>query len=37
MIRNGQQIEEPGYVTDIITDRSLEWLAKPRSHIGRFC
>ena len=28
MIRDGKQIEEPGYVTDIITDRSLEWLAQ---------
>jgi len=28
MIRNGKPIEEPGYVTDIITDRSLEWLAE---------
>jgi arylsulfatase A-like enzyme len=28
MIRNGRPIEEPGYVTDIITDRSLEWLAQ---------
>jgi arylsulfatase A-like enzyme len=28
MIANGQQIEEQGYVTDIITDRSLEWLAR---------
>lgn len=26
MIRNGESIEEKGYVTDIITDRSLEWL-----------
>ena len=28
MIRNGKPIEERGYVTDIITDRSLEWLAQ---------
>lgn len=26
MIRNGQKIVEQGYVTDIITDRSIEWL-----------
>ena len=26
MIRNGESIVEPGYVTDIITDRSIEWL-----------
>jgi arylsulfatase A-like enzyme len=26
MIRMGQRVVEPGYVTDIITDRSLEWL-----------
>jgi arylsulfatase A-like enzyme len=26
MIRNGERIVEPGYVTDIITDRSIEWL-----------
>lgn len=26
MIRNGQQIQNSGYVTDIITDVSLEWL-----------
>jgi len=26
MIRNGEKIKEQGYVTDIITDRSLEWL-----------
>jgi arylsulfatase A-like enzyme len=26
MIRMGQQVAEPGYVTDIITERSLEWL-----------
>jgi arylsulfatase A-like enzyme len=28
MIRNGQRVEHPGYVTDIITDLSLAWLAK---------
>lgn len=28
MIVDGQKIEEPGYVTDIITARSLEWLKK---------
>jgi arylsulfatase A-like enzyme len=28
MIRDGKPIEEPGYVTDVITDRSLEWLAQ---------
>ncbi|HEX3725906.1 MAG TPA: sulfatase, partial [Pirellulales bacterium] len=27
MIRNGQRVEHAGYVTDIITDLSLEWLA----------
>lgn len=27
-IRNGERIEEKGYVTDVITDRSLEWLEK---------
>jgi arylsulfatase A-like enzyme len=26
MIRNGQKIVEQGYVTDIITERSIEWL-----------
>jgi arylsulfatase A-like enzyme len=26
MIRNGEQVKESGYVTDIITDLSLEWL-----------
>ncbi len=26
MIRNGQRVKYPGYVTDIITDRSLDWL-----------
>ncbi|MBX3738500.1 MAG: sulfatase [Candidatus Didemnitutus sp.] len=26
MVRNGERITEPGYVTDIITDRSIEWL-----------
>ncbi|PTY07940.1 sulfatase [Opitutaceae bacterium EW11] len=26
MIRNGEKIIEPGYVTDVITDRSIEWL-----------
>jgi len=26
MIRNGERIQEPGYVTDVITERSLEWL-----------
>jgi arylsulfatase A-like enzyme len=26
MIRNGERIQEPGYVTDIITERSLKWL-----------
>ncbi len=26
MIRNGEKIDEPGYVTDIITERTLEWL-----------
>jgi arylsulfatase A-like enzyme len=26
MIRNGKRIAEPGYVTDIITERSVEWL-----------
>jgi arylsulfatase A-like enzyme len=26
MIRNGQRVEHEGYVTDIITDLSLEWL-----------
>lgn len=28
MIEMGQQIEEPGYVTDVITDKSLQWLDK---------
>lgn len=28
MIRNGQRIQETGYTTDIVTDRSLEWLKK---------
>ncbi len=28
MIRNGERRKEPGYVTDIITDRSIEWLEK---------
>ncbi len=28
MIVDGKKIEEPGYVTDIITDRSVEWLKK---------
>jgi arylsulfatase A-like enzyme len=28
MIRNGEKIEVPGYVTDVITDASLEWLKK---------
>lgn len=28
MIRNGEQIKTSGYVTDIITDASLEWLQK---------
>jgi len=26
MIRNGERVKHAGYVTDIITDRSLEWL-----------
>jgi arylsulfatase A-like enzyme len=26
MIRNGDRVEEQGYVTDIITDRSIDWL-----------
>ncbi|MEM9232096.1 MAG: sulfatase [Pseudomonadota bacterium] len=26
MIEMGQEIEEPGYVTDIITDKSIDWL-----------
>ncbi len=26
MIRNGERIKETGYVTDVITDRSLDWL-----------
>ena len=26
MIRNGEKIQEPGYVTDIIAERSIEWL-----------
>lgn len=26
MIRNGMQVKHSGYVTDVITDRSLEWL-----------
>jgi arylsulfatase A-like enzyme len=26
MVRNGEKITEPGYVTDIITKRSIEWL-----------
>ena len=26
MIRNGEKIKESGYTTDIITDRSIEWL-----------
>jgi arylsulfatase A-like enzyme len=28
MIRNGEQIKIPGYVTDIITDVSLDWLKR---------
>jgi arylsulfatase A-like enzyme len=28
MIRNGERIEEPGYVTDIITERSIDWLKR---------
>jgi arylsulfatase A-like enzyme len=28
MIRNGQRVEHQGYVTDIITERSLAWLAQ---------
>ncbi len=28
MIRNGEKTQNPGYVTDIITDKSLEWLDK---------
>jgi arylsulfatase A-like enzyme len=28
MIRNGEKIAVPGYVTDIITETSLDWLAK---------
>lgn len=28
MIRNGERIRENGYVTDIITERSLEWLER---------
>lgn len=28
MIRNGQRVQHSGYVTDIITDLSLEWLQK---------
>jgi arylsulfatase A-like enzyme len=28
MIRNGEKIEVPGYVTDVITDASLDWLKK---------
>ena len=30
MIRNGENIREKGYVTDIVTDLSLEWLEKER-------
>ena len=26
MIRNGEQVKHDGYVTDIITDLSLDWL-----------
>ena len=26
MIRDGKQVKHPGYVTDIITDLSLDWL-----------
>ncbi len=26
MIKNGEQVKESGYTTDIITDRSIEWL-----------
>jgi arylsulfatase A-like enzyme len=28
MIRNGQRVQQSGYVTDVITDLSLEWLEK---------
>jgi arylsulfatase A-like enzyme len=28
MIHNGQRVKESGYVTDIITNRSIEWLEK---------
>ena len=28
MVRNGERIKNEGYVTDIITDASLDWLAK---------
>lgn len=28
MIRNGERVQHQGYVTDLITDFSLEWLAK---------
>ncbi len=28
MIRNGQRVKHPGYVTDIITDLTLDWLKK---------
>jgi arylsulfatase A-like enzyme len=30
MIRNGQRVKHDGYVTDIITDRALDWLKNQR-------
>jgi arylsulfatase A-like enzyme len=30
MIRNGQRVKHEGYVTDIITDRALDWLKNQR-------
>jgi arylsulfatase A-like enzyme len=36
MIRNGQRVEHEGYVTDIITDRTLDWLSQ-RDKSKPFC
>lgn len=37
MIRNGQQVEEPGYVTDLITDDALSFLDTAASGTSPFC
>ena len=37
MIRNGRRVEHQGYVTDVITDLSLDWLRAPATSRNRSC